>query len=94
MYKRQVLGRDVDGVSCDVVNGVDPNPGDAADEAGSNIRGEQNIGRSGGVGGSGSPTGGAGAPPVGTVVGGLVDGLGGDLLRDLLGTAPFMQTVG
>ena len=41
------------GVACDVINGVDPNPGDSTNESGSNIRGEQNIGRSGGVGGTG-----------------------------------------
>ena len=36
--------------SAGVVNGVDPNPGDGYDENGSNIRGEQNIGRDGGPG--------------------------------------------
>ncbi|TFV76933.1 MCE family protein [Blastococcus sp. CT_GayMR19] len=41
---------DTDAVGCRVVNGVDPNPGDAYDENGSNIRGEQNIGRDGGRG--------------------------------------------
>ena len=41
---------DTDAVECRVINGVDPNPGDAYDENGSNIRGEQNIGRSGGRG--------------------------------------------
>jgi phospholipid/cholesterol/gamma-HCH transport system substrate-binding protein len=41
---------DTDAVECRVVNGVDPNPGDAYDENGSNIRGEQNIGREGGRG--------------------------------------------
>ena len=44
---------DVDGVSCDVINGTDPDPGDGYDENGSNIRGEQNIGRSGGTRSSG-----------------------------------------
>jgi virulence factor Mce-like protein len=39
-----------DAVECRVIDGVDPNPGDAYDENGSNIRGEQNIGRSGGRG--------------------------------------------
>jgi phospholipid/cholesterol/gamma-HCH transport system substrate-binding protein len=39
-----------DAVECQVINGVDPNPGDAYDENGSNIRGEQNIDRSGGRG--------------------------------------------
>ena len=41
---------DTDAVECRVINGVDPNPGDAYDENGSNIRGEQNIGGSGGRG--------------------------------------------
>ena len=36
--------------SAAVVNGVDPDPGDGYDENGSNIRGEQNIGRDGGRG--------------------------------------------
>ena len=33
-----------------MVNGADPNAGDGYDENGSNIRGEQNIGRDGGRG--------------------------------------------
>ena len=37
-------------VACAVINGVDPQPGDGYDESGSDIRGEQNIGRSGGSG--------------------------------------------
>ncbi len=45
-----VAALDADAVECEVVNGVDPNPGDAYDENGSNIRGEQNIGRDGGRG--------------------------------------------
>ena len=48
-------------IKCDVINGVDPNPGDSKDESGSNIRGSQNIGRSGGVGASQTPA--APAPP-------------------------------
>ena len=36
--------------SATVINGVDPNPGDGIDETGSDIRGAQNIGRSGGQG--------------------------------------------
>ena len=52
-----------------------PTPATPRTRAGSNIRGEQNIGRSGGVGGTGPSSGGAGAPPLGTVVGGVVDGL-------------------
>jgi virulence factor Mce-like protein len=39
---------DIDAVRCDVINGVDPNPGDDVDESGSDIRGAQNIGRDGG----------------------------------------------
>ena len=90
----EVLGRDVDGVACGVVNGVDPNPGDAANETGSNIRGEQNIGRSGGVGGTGPSSGGAELPPIGTVIGGVVDGLLDDVLGNLLGASPFQRTRG
>jgi phospholipid/cholesterol/gamma-HCH transport system substrate-binding protein len=41
---------DTDAVRCDVINGVDPDPGDGYDESGSNIRGEQNIGWDGGRG--------------------------------------------
>ncbi|MBJ7450839.1 MAG: MCE family protein [Blastococcus sp.] len=90
----EVLGRDVDGVACGVVNGVDPNPGDAANEAGSNIRGEQNIGRSGGVGGTGPASGGAELPPIGTVIDGVVDGLLDDVLGNLLSASPFQRTTG
>jgi phospholipid/cholesterol/gamma-HCH transport system substrate-binding protein len=43
---------DTDAVACRVINGVDPEPGDGYDENGSSIRGEQNIGRSGGRGAS------------------------------------------
>jgi phospholipid/cholesterol/gamma-HCH transport system substrate-binding protein len=93
----EVAALDVEEVSCDVVDGVDPNPADGVDETGSNIRGEQNIGRSGGVGGAGSPSGGAELPPLGTVIGGLVDGVGGvldDVLGNLLGASPFARTTG
>jgi phospholipid/cholesterol/gamma-HCH transport system substrate-binding protein len=45
-----VASLDPDAVECRVIDGVDPNPGDGYDENGSNIRGEQNIGRSGGRG--------------------------------------------
>jgi phospholipid/cholesterol/gamma-HCH transport system substrate-binding protein len=41
---------DTDAVRCEVINGVDPDPGDGYDENGSSIRGEQNIGRDGGRG--------------------------------------------
>ena len=45
-----VAALDPDAVACRVVDGVDPDPGDGYDENGSNIRGEQNIGRDGGRG--------------------------------------------
>jgi phospholipid/cholesterol/gamma-HCH transport system substrate-binding protein len=45
-----VAAVNTDGVSCRVVDGVDPIPGDGYDENGSNIRGAQNIGRDGGQG--------------------------------------------
>jgi phospholipid/cholesterol/gamma-HCH transport system substrate-binding protein len=41
---------DTDAVRCQVINGVDPDPGDGYDENGASIRGEQNIGRAGGRG--------------------------------------------
>jgi phospholipid/cholesterol/gamma-HCH transport system substrate-binding protein len=47
---RAVASLDTDTVECEVINGVDPRPGDAYDENGSNIRGAQNIGRDGGRG--------------------------------------------
>ncbi|MGY1781906.1 MCE family protein [Geodermatophilus sp. SYSU D01036] len=81
-----VAGLDVDSVRCDVVNGADPTPGDGVDESGSNIRGEQNIGRDGGVGSPG-PQGQAG---VGAPVASVVD----DVLGDLLGARPFARTAG
>lgn len=93
----EVAALDVDEISCDVVDGVDPNPSDGVDETGSNIRGEQNIGRSGGVAAGGPPSGGAELPPLGTVIGGLVDGVGGlldDVLGNLLGASPFARTTG
>jgi phospholipid/cholesterol/gamma-HCH transport system substrate-binding protein len=68
---------DTDRVECDVINGVDPDPGDGYDENGSNIRGEQNIGRSGGRGAT-TPeeeAGGALPPPPTTALSDLVGGL-------------------
>ncbi|MET0764743.1 MAG: MlaD family protein [Blastococcus sp.] len=60
-------------VYCGVINGNDPDPGDGYDESGSNIRGEQNIGRDGGTG-SGRPQGElGGAGPVSPDVGSVVD---------------------
>ena len=81
-----VAAVDTNAIACEVVNGVDPNPGDENDEAGSNIRGEQNIGRDGGVG-SGRPQGQAGsAPPLAGV---LDEALGG-----LLSATPFARSLG
>jgi phospholipid/cholesterol/gamma-HCH transport system substrate-binding protein len=82
-----VVSEDVSGVSCGVVNGVDPG-GNAVDETGSNIRGAQNIGSSGGVGSPGPAAGAAGA-----LLGPLEDLLG-DLLGGLLHATPFATTVG
>ncbi len=78
---------DVDGVSCDVINGADPDPGDGYDENGSNIRGEQNIGRSGGTRSSG---------PQGSTAGQIppLSGIPGQVLGQLLSANPFAFTVG
>ena len=68
---------DTDAVRCRVVNGVDPDPGDGYDENGSNIRGTQNIGGSGGRGAT-EPTEqlpGGGAPPSPTALSELMGGL-------------------
>jgi virulence factor Mce-like protein len=82
-----VASTDTRSVTCDVINGVDPNPSDGVNESGSDIRGEQNIGRSGGVGSPGPQSGAAGSS--GVVTGGLNDLLGG-----LLHANPFSQTAG
>jgi phospholipid/cholesterol/gamma-HCH transport system substrate-binding protein len=81
-----VANADVDSVQCRVVNGVDPNPGDDHDESGSNIRGEQNIGRDGGTG-TGRPQGEAGEQPP---VGGVLD----EVLGRILHANPFARTLG
>ena len=78
---------DTDRVRCAVVNGVDPRPADDDNETGSNIRGEQNIGRGGGSGGSGEP-----APPGG-------DGPGApavldEVLDGLLDASPISRPAG
>jgi phospholipid/cholesterol/gamma-HCH transport system substrate-binding protein len=68
---------DTDAVECRVINGVDPNAGDAYDENGTNIRGEQNIGRDGGRGAT-TPqeeVGGSLPPPPTTALSELVGGL-------------------
>jgi phospholipid/cholesterol/gamma-HCH transport system substrate-binding protein len=81
-----VENANVDAVECRVVNGRDPNPGDDHDESGSNIRGEQNIGRDGGTG-SGRPQGEAGEQPP---VGGVLD----EVLGGILHANPFSRTLG
>jgi phospholipid/cholesterol/gamma-HCH transport system substrate-binding protein len=75
-------------VSCDVINGVDPQPGDAYDENGSNIRGEQNIGRNGGRGTT---------PPEEAVTGEFPELPPSPLdpiLGDLLHANPFARAIG
>jgi virulence factor Mce-like protein len=81
-----VANVDVDRAHCAVVNGVDPQPADGYDESGSNIRGEQNIGRAGGVGSS-RPQGQAGELPP---LGGVLDEVVGRLLH----ANPFARTLG
>ncbi|MCA1657115.1 MAG: MCE family protein [Actinobacteria bacterium] len=83
-----VASAPVGGVRCDVINGVDPNPGDSANESGSDIRGAQNIGRSGGVGSPGPGSTGTPAPP--TLSTTVVD----QVLNQVLGTTPFAQALG
>jgi virulence factor Mce-like protein len=78
---------DTRSVACDVINGVDPNPSDDVNESGSDIRGEQNIGRSGGVGGTGPQSGAAGST-------GVVAGLLDEVLGGLVHASPFARTVG
>jgi len=81
-----VANADVDQVACDVINGVDPNPGDGYDESGSDIRGAQNIGRSGGTPSQG---------PQGSTAGGSpLDGVPAQVLNQLLSANPFAFTVG
>jgi phospholipid/cholesterol/gamma-HCH transport system substrate-binding protein len=72
-------------VHCGVVNGVDPRPGDGYDENGSNIRGEQNIGRSGGRGAS---------PPTEAVTGQFPAGPLDPILGGLLHANPFARAIG
>lgn len=58
-----VASVDTNRVRCDVINGVDPNGNaDGVDESGSDIRGSQNIGRSGGQGASSPPGSQSGGP--------------------------------
>ena len=81
-----VAATDTSRVACSVINGVDPNPGDGVDESGSDIRGEQNIGRSGGVGSTGPQSGLAGSTGNLSVL--------DDVLGRLLHANPFARTVG
>ena len=82
-----VAATDTRSVTCDVINGVDPNASDGVNESGSDIRGEQNIGRSGGVGSPGPQSGAAGGS-------GAVSGALDDLLGGLLHANPFSRTAG
>lgn len=75
-------------VACTVINGVDPNPSDGVDESGSDIRGEQNIGRSGGVRSPGPQSGLAGSS--GAIPGSPL----GDLVSGLIHASPFSSTAG
>ncbi len=61
--------------ACQVLNGVDPHPGDGINETGSSIRGAQNAGSSAGPGSGAGPQ----APGASA----------GDILEDILGTLPF-----
>jgi phospholipid/cholesterol/gamma-HCH transport system substrate-binding protein len=81
-----VAGMDTDGIACRVYDGRDPHPSDGVDETGSDIRGAQNIGGSGGNAAPG-PTGGAGSTGAVTTA---IDGLLGQLLH----ADPFARTVG
>ncbi len=66
---------DTDAVRCQVINGVDPDPGDGYDENGSSIRGEQNIGRDGGRGVTEPQEEVEGSNPLSTMLTELVGGL-------------------
>jgi hypothetical protein len=81
-----VANANTDAVRCDVVNGRDPQPGDDDNESGSNIRGEQNIGRAGGTGSGQPQSGQAGQPPVGSIL--------DDVLGGILHANPFASTLG
>ena len=82
-----VASVDTTGVQCGVVNGVDPNAGDGIDESGSDIRGSQNIG---GSGGNSSPG------PTGAVTGGAapVTDIVNQVLGGLLSANPIAHSVG
>jgi virulence factor Mce-like protein len=81
-----VQNADVDQARCAVVNGVDPHPGDGYDESGSDIRGAQNIGRSGGTGSN--------QPQSQLAGGGAAAGGPGEIVGQLIHANPFAFTVG
>jgi phospholipid/cholesterol/gamma-HCH transport system substrate-binding protein len=81
-----VANVDTGRVSCRVVNGVDPNPSDGYDENGSDIRGEQNIGRDGGVG--------SGQPQGQLATGGPVTSVLDEVLGQVLHANPFSRVTG
>jgi virulence factor Mce-like protein len=84
-----VATTDTRNVACAVINGVDPNSSDGVNENGADIRGEQNVGRSGGVS-SGGPQSGA-TSGTGALSGSnpLTDALNG-----LMNASPFSTTPG
>ncbi|MDT0274926.1 MlaD family protein [Blastococcus goldschmidtiae] len=86
-----VAAVDTDAVGCGVINGVDPAPGDGYDETGSNIRGEQNIGRDGGQAASpeSGQADGGGLPAPPAPLAPITDLLGG-----LLQATPFSSIEG
>jgi phospholipid/cholesterol/gamma-HCH transport system substrate-binding protein len=82
-----VANLNTEAVHCAVINGHDPNPGDGVDETGSDIRGSQNIGRSGGEASPGPVP----APPSqATAVTTVLD----QVLSGVLGANPFSRTLG
>jgi phospholipid/cholesterol/gamma-HCH transport system substrate-binding protein len=85
-----VANVDTGKVACNVVNGVDPNPGDGVNESGSDIRGAQNIGSSGGTGSGGAQGSLTGGPAVSAPLTSVVDGV----LGGLLSANPFSRTTG
>ena len=72
---------------CDIINGVDPNPGNG-DETGFGHPRHQNIGRSGGVGASGPGASGTPAPP--TINTTVVE----QVLNQVLDATPFSSALG
>lgn len=76
-------------VACDVYNGVDPSPGDGVNENGSDIRGSQNIGGSGGNT-SGQPQSSLAGPTGGLSSLTVLD----QTLSSLLSANPFSRSLG